>query len=242
MTIPENVIPLINIGLAAWLVIAVIIGYKKGFIWEVLTVLGVLVAIMVSWVVAPGLADIIYIFPKNIAPFQGTNVGEIVYTRLNYITWFIILFVVLIILLSLIKPLFKAITEIPVLKELNGVLGSVFSAVRTFVFFVLIVYVLNSAVVTNGKDIIDKSWLSYVKMASEKTMSIMSNSFSENVAIQKMLSDPLSLTEEDLTSIVTWLNKSKLSGEQISEFLIKYGIDANKVNELINKIGVKNEG
>ena len=53
----------------------VIIGYKKGFIWEVLTVLGVLVAIMVSWVVAPGLADIIYIFPKNIAPFQGTMPG-----------------------------------------------------------------------------------------------------------------------------------------------------------------------
>ena len=74
-------------------------------------------------------------------------------------------------------------------------------------------------------------------MGSRQTMSVISRSFSQNVAIQKMLSDPLSLTEDDLTSIVSWLNNSKLSRDTIREFLIKYGIDPAKVNELIDNIG-----
>lgn len=237
MTIPENVIPLINIGLAIWLAIALISGYKKGFIWEILSVLGVLVALFIAWIIAPGLAEIIKIFPESFAPFRGTSVGDIIYVRLNYIVWFVIITVLLLILLSVMKPLFKAITELPVLKQINGVLGALFSGVKTLVLFIALVYVLNSAVISNGKDIIEKTRLRYVQMASQKTMSVISRSFSENVAIQKMISDPLSLTEEDLQSIVKWLNNSKLSADQISDFLVKYGIDPNKVNELIKNIG-----
>ncbi len=237
MTIPENVIPLINIGLVVWLVIALIRGYKKGFIWEVLSILGLLVCIFVAWIVAPGMAEIIKIFPENVAPFKGTSVGDLVYTRLNYITWFVIIVILLLIVLALMKPLFKAITELPVLKQINGVLGALFSGVKTLVFFVLLVYVLSSAVISNGKNIIEKTLLRYVQMGSRQTMSVISRSFSQNVAIQKMLSDPLSLTEEDLTSIVSWLNNSKLSRDTIREFLVKYGIDPAKVNELINNIG-----
>ena len=239
MTIPENVIPLINIGLAVWLLVSLITGYKKGIIWEILSILGILVVIFIAWILAPGMADIIKVFPESAAPFQGTSVGEIVYNRLNYIVWFIIITVVLLIIMSLLKPLFNAITELPVLKQVNGILGACFSGIKTLVFFIVIVYVLNSAVISNGKDIIEKTRLKYVQMASQKTMSVISRSFSENVAIQKMLSDPLSLTEEDLQSIVKWLNNSKLSADQISDFLIKYGIDPNKVNELIKNLGRK---
>ena len=171
------------------------------------------------------------------APFKGTSVGELVYTRLNYITWFVIIVILLLIVLAVMKPLFKAITELPVLKQVNGVLGALFSGVKTIVFFVLLVYVLSSAVISNGKNIIEKTLLRYVQMGSRQTMSVISRSFSQNVAIQKMLSDPLSLTEDDLTSIVSWLNNSKLSRDTIREFLIKYGIDPAKVNELIDNIG-----
>ena len=240
MTIPENVIPLINIGLAVWLLVSMAIGYKKGFVWEILSILGVLVAIFIAWIIAPGIAEIIKVFPESAAPFKGTSVGAIVYNRLNYIVWFIIITIAILIILALLKPLFNAITELPVLKQINGIFGARFSGIKTMVFFVLLVYVCNSAVISNGKDIIETTRLKYVQMASQKTMSIVSRSFSENVAIQKMLSDPLSLTQEDLQSIVSWLNKSKLSADQISEFLIKYGIDPDKVNGLIKNIGKRN--
>ena len=237
MTIPENVIPLINIGLVLWLIIAMVMGYQKGFIWEILSILGILVCIFIAWIVAPGMAEIIKVFPESVAPFRGTSVGDLVYTRLNYITWFVIIVIVLLIVLALMKPLFKAITELPVLKQVNGVLGALFSGVKTLVFFVLLVYVLSSAVISNGKDIIEGTLLRYVQMGSRQTIAVISRSFSQNVAIQKMLSDPLSLTEDDLTSIVKWLNNSKLSRDTIREFLVKYGIDPAKVNELINNIG-----
>ena len=56
---------------------------------------------------------------------------------------------------------------------------------------------------------------------------------SENVAIQKMISDPLSLTEEDIKSIIDWLSKSKVSSETIREFLTGYGIDVNVINNYL---------
>lgn len=49
-----------------------------------------------------------------------------------------------------------------------------------------------------------------------------------------MISDPLSLEKEDLKSIIEWLEKSSISSEEIYQFLINYGIDTNKLNELLN--------
>ena len=63
---------------------------------------------------------------------------------------------------------------------------------------------------------------------------ILSKSFKENVAIQKMISDPLSLDVEDLKSIIEWLESSSISSEDIYEFLINYGIDVEKLNKIIN--------
>ena len=95
-------------------------------------------------------------------------------------------------------------------------------------------FLLNTAIFTNGKDIVDNSVLKYTDTVTEKITSILSKSFQENVAIQKMISDPLSLELEDIKSIIEWLEKSSISSEDIYQILINYGIDVDKLNQLIN--------
>lgn len=233
MKIPESYIPLINIGLVVWLLIAIIMGYKKGFLWQLVRLLGLLVCVAVSWIVAPGLAKLINLFPKAWAPFANTSVGMIVYERINFLCWFIVVILIGLIILMIIGPLFKALTELPFLKQANGILGALLGIIRTFIFFMVVTYLLNSALIKNGKDIIEKSWVKYINMATDKVVAIISNSFDENVAIQKLLSDPLSLDKNDLKSIIDWMQSSKLSSDQIRDFLNGYGIDTNTINELL---------
>ena len=233
MEIPVSFLPFINIAVVAGLVIAVIVGYVKGFFWELIKVLGLVVALFLSWIIAPGISQLIFIIPKKWAPFAGTSVGDLVYQRLNYLVWFIIILVVCLIILQLIKPVFKVLTEIPIIKQVNKILGILLGVVQAFLIMLTVTYLLNSALVSNGKDVIEQTFLKYVQSAARGISTIATNSFSENVAIQKLISDPLNLNDEDIKSIIDWLSKSKLTSEQIRDFLSGYGIDVNKINEYL---------
>ena len=56
----------------------------------------------------------------------------------------------------------------------------------------------------------------------------------ESIAVQKLFSDPLSLDQEDLKNIVEWLEKAKVSSEDIQKFFESYGIDVEKINQFFN--------
>jgi uncharacterized membrane protein required for colicin V production len=233
MELPENLIPVINIALIVIVIFVLINGYRKGFLWECVRILGIIASIFIAWILSPGIAAMINLYPRKWVPFSGTEMGTLIYAKLNSILWFIVILVICLILLIIIRPLFKAITEIPVMKQVNGTLGALFALLPMFFYMLIVIYLLNTPLVTNGKDIINGSYLRYVQMSGEKLIAGISSSFGENVAVQKMLSDPLSLTNEDLDSIISWLQRSQLSSEQIRDFLTGYGIDVNQVNELL---------
>ena len=233
MYISENLFPLVNIVMIIWLLVSLFVGYKQGLIWGILRILGVVASIFFSWILADGIASMINLYPRALAPFTNTNVGDIVYRRLNYYLWFLIIFIVCMIILAIIKPVFKAITEIPVVKEVNGILGALLGGLETIILFGVLTMVLNGALVKNGKDVIEHTALKYVQGASEALSTVLNNSMSENVAIQKMISDPLSLTEEDIKSIIEWLSRAKVSSDTIREFLTGYGIDVNVINNYL---------
>ncbi|MGI6581224.1 MAG: CvpA family protein [Erysipelotrichaceae bacterium] len=234
MTLSSNSVLFINIGVIAFLVISMIIGYIRGFLWQVIKTIGILAVILLSWILAPGFSDLIKIFPKKYAPFQDTVLADVFYEKINVLVWFVIIFIVGVIIIAIIKPLFKVVLEFPIIKQFNSLLGAVFALIPSFMIVILITFLLNTAIFTNGKDIIDNSILKYTDTITEKITSILSKSFKENVAIQKMISDPLSLEVEDIKSIIDWLKKSSISSEDIYEFLINYGLDVDKLNQILN--------
>lgn len=234
MTLPSNSVIFINIAVVVLIVVAMIAGYVKGFLWQLVRTLGILGIILFSWILAPGLSKLIQIFPKKYAPFNDTSLADVFYDKINTLCWFIIVLIIGLIILTIIKPLFKVITEIPVIKQANQIIGAILSLIPSLLIIVLFTYLLNTAIFTNGKDIINNSFLKYSDKAVDKIVEVLKNSFEENVAIQKMISDPLSLKEEDIKSIIDWLKNNNISSEDIYDFLIKYGIDTNVLNKMIN--------
>ena len=68
----------------------------------------------------------------------------------------------------------------------------------------------------------------------DKVADVLKDTLAENLAIQKMLSDPLSLQKEDISNIINWLKRSQVDSQQVYDFLLKYGIDTEVLNSLIN--------
>lgn len=233
MVISENIFPLINVGVVLFLAICIFLGYKKGVVWQLLKLLGLLASCFLAWILAPGLSEIIFLYPKKYAPFAGTSVGDMVYNKLNYVIWFIVILLLCTLILWIISPMFKAITEIPVLKQINSILGAILGLLQSFGILVVITYVMNSAIISNGKNVVNSTFLKYVDISTKTVMTIIGESFEENTAIQKVISDPLSLNDSDLKYFVEWLKKCKLDVEKIREFLTNYGIKPEKINELL---------
>ncbi|MBQ6654160.1 MAG: CvpA family protein [Erysipelotrichaceae bacterium] len=236
MTLPPNSVMFINIGVIAILVISLIIGYVKGFLWQVLKIIGILAIIILSWILSSGLSELIQIFPRKYAPFASTGLADLFYDKINTICWFLILFVAGLIILAILKPLFKVITEIPIVKGVNKTLGALLSLIPAFLLIVVVTFILNSAIFANGKEIVGKSLLRYTDDVIDYASNLFKGVFRENVAIQKMINDPKSLTEDDLGNIVTWMKNNKISADSIREFLTKYGIDVDYINDLLNGV------
>jgi uncharacterized membrane protein required for colicin V production len=234
MTLPQNSELFINIAVIAIIVISLIIGYVKGFLWQVLKIIGILAIIILSWILSSGLSDLIQIFPRKYAPFASTGLADLFYGKINTICWFLILFIAGLIILAILKPLFNAITEIPIIKGLNKSLGALLSLIPALLLIVVFTYILNSAIFSNGKDVVKKSLLRYTEPAIEWASDVFKGVFRENVAIQKMINDPKSLTEGDLGNIVSWMKNNKISADSIREFLSNYGIDVDYINRLLN--------
>ena len=233
MEIPTSYIPMINIALVVILAVSVIVGVIKGFVWELVNVLGLAFAVLIAWISAPGIAKVVRLYPESITPFADSAVGAVLYEKLNYYLWFVIILVACLVILAIIKPIFNALAEIPFLKQLNQFLGGLVGGVRGVALIVVVLAIMNMAIIKNGKDIIYQSGLKYAQWGVNKFTSVMSEAFAENIAIQKLLNDPLSLKKEDVQSVIDWLEKSKLSDDQIRDFLENYGIDANEINELL---------
>lgn len=234
MTLPSNSVIFINLGVVLVLIISVIIGYTKGFLWQLVKLLGIIGLILFSWILAPGLSDLVHVFPRKYAPFNDTSLADIFYDKINTLCWFVIVLIVGLIILALIKPLFKVVTEVPVIKQVNQFVGAILSLIPATIAIVLTTYLFNTAIFTNGKDMVNNSLLKYSDKLVDKVVVLLNKSFEENLAIQKMISDPLFLKEEDVKSIINWLKTNQLSSQEIYDFLLKYGIDANVLDQLIN--------
>ncbi|MBR5049255.1 MAG: CvpA family protein [Erysipelotrichaceae bacterium] len=234
MTLPQNSELFINIGVIAIIAISLIIGYIKGFLWQILKIIGILAVIILSWILSSGLSELIQIFPRKFAPFASTGLADLFYDKINTICWFLILFVIGLLILAVLKPLFNAITEIPVIKGINKTLGALLSLIPAFLLIVVVTFILNSAIFANGKDVVNNSLLRYTDKVIDYTSNLFKGIFSENVAIQKMINDPKSLTEDDLHNIIDWMKINKISADSIRDFLTNYGIDIDYINQLLN--------
>ncbi len=184
MNISWNLNTYINIAIVLLYLALIIVGYHKGFLYGIVSLIYTLLSIAVAWFLAPILANkypIIQI--ENLdAKYQLLSDSLNLNIILNIIIYFLIVFLVLKLLYLIISIALKGINKIPVLGGFNKILGAIFGFINATFICVIISMLLTLPTFENGLSIKNNTLLKYTNIIADKGLNIIV----ENINIDKI--------------------------------------------------------
>ena len=180
MLIPEKYFIYISIFIVAIYIVLMIIGYKKGFLYELVNLLYTAASLAVAWL-SPVLSSLFPIIDvgtldsdyKILANFF--NLNEII----NTLAYFIIVFLVLKLLYVFISLVVKSINKIPVIGKFNQYLGAGFGFVNATLIVLCLSMLLSIPLFKNGNEVREKTILRYITKYSDEVLSIVAEKIGE---------------------------------------------------------------
>ncbi|MFQ8583262.1 MAG: CvpA family protein [Holdemania massiliensis] len=160
MVIESQTYMVINIAVLIIAVVQVLVGIKRGFLIQLMDCVGLLVSLFVAWLFSPVLSEWAAIVPETLNPARETILGPWVYGLMNQIVWFIAIFIVCRLVLLLVRPIIKMLGKIPLVKQVNQLLGGLFGLVNTGIWLVVFSIILMLPFFENGQQVIDATLLS----------------------------------------------------------------------------------
>ena len=226
MTIPTEWMQYINIIIGVLLIVSIVAGYIKGFFIQLIDILAYILAFFIAKRYASGLASRIQLWPKSAVVFPGTILQDYFYDKCNYYFWFILLFLGILLLTLILKPVIKAIGELPFIKEANKALGMVLGVVAFFIWITIAVYLLSTPVFTNGEEVIDNTLLKPIKEVSSMAFKGFSEVLEENGVFQKLLAiqdgkSSEEVTDEEIDTIIEFFSKAGMNYQDVKETVLQ---------------------
>ncbi len=219
MIFPIEYIPVLN-GIILFLcVFCIYSGYKQGFLLKAIGCIGFLAIGFISWFLAPYISNILPLFPKGLAPLQDTIFANLFYRQLNTICVFAMLFVVLSIVIVCLKPLLKTVRHIPILSQINRFLGVLFGLLQGFIVISAICVLFRTPLFSNGRNIVQQSFLNPVSKVSDSLLFFANDYFSQLESVQKLFTPSHALDNHDWDAITSWLSNQNINREDIESFI-----------------------
>lgn len=217
--IPFDYLMFVNAILILLFVVVLYRGYKEGMMLQVVNLVNTFVAGVVAWLFSDVFANMYQFMTYS---KTGLNsIDQFLSMHINRLIWFVVLFIAIRLLMMVLKPIAALISKIPLIKQVNSVLGAVFSIVTYFIYLLLLIYFLSLPIIKNGTDVIRNSFLKNVNEVAQPILGFLDEKIEENESIQYILSKK-ELTVTQKQSLVDLLSKNGFSNEEIREFLIQY--------------------
>lgn len=223
MLFPVDKIIWLNIAILAILLLSLYSGYRDGFIVKAIGCIGFIIIAITAWTIAPSVADKLNLFPESLTPLSGTFIAPYFYDTLNKYTVFFCLFLLLSLLILLIKPICKGISSIPIISEVNKLLGVLFGLLQGIILLIVITLVFRTPIFSNGTSVIDHSILKSMNGLTDSVMFFMQDPMAEWESIQKLLTPSSNMDQADLDKIKEWMSEQNISEEQAQELLNQLG-------------------
>jgi uncharacterized membrane protein required for colicin V production len=215
MTIETSLFPLINLILIALVVLMVIWGYFKGFLLQLLSFTVWVTVFLMSWLLAPVLAQLLPILTPDAGLAQLPVIGPLITTAANAVIWFVIIVVVMLLLSLLLRPVLKAVGKIPILKEMNHALGMLFALLKAALLLAALTLFLESSLFTNGSDVVQSGILRVVSPVTASISTQLRSQVDPDGVVAKML-DGKPYSTEETTTLETWLQARGLESELVA--------------------------
>lgn len=188
MVLPQFIFEYSLYIILAIYLIFIIIGMVRGFVLQIIDLVGLLVGIVLAWVLSAKVTNFYMFIPNDLIEYSE-YLTSLVQPFLNRVVWFFILLVVIMILIAVLKPLIKAITELPVLRVIDRVLGGGVGIIMATLVLIFISSILSTPIFDNGSEFIEQSELVYVKEISDEAISYMFDNYITDENLEKFFED-----------------------------------------------------
>lgn len=215
---PQEFIVYLNAIWALFLVFVLYRGYKRGMLLQVVGLIGTFVSLIIAWLFSDVFVNV-YTFIN----YNKTGISKFdmfVSDNANQMIWFLIIFVVIRLLMLVLTPIASMISKIPLIKQVNSILGALFSIVIYFVYMGLLILFLTLPVITNGNEIIENTLLKPIQSAMVPVTSFLEETVEKNTAIQSLLNNR-GLSTSQKQTMINMLEDNGFTQSEIKEFLEK---------------------
>lgn len=213
---PQEFIIYLNALLVLLFVFVLYRGYKRGMLLQVVGLVSTFVSMIIAWIFSDVFLEVFQFVTYSKTGI--TAMDQYVNMNANRLIWFVVLFILIRLLMMVLTPVAAAISKLPLIKQVNSVMGGVFSVVTFFIYTILIIFFLSLPIVTNGDAIVENTFLRPIKQAVVPTFSFLENMIEENDAIQSLISNRgLSMSQKQ--SIIDLLQDNGFTQDEIKEFL-----------------------
>ena len=177
MIIPDMYIYVIDALIVFLYVIMIISGYKKGFLFELISVFYNIASIIVAWLLCPVLAVEFPLISMEalsndlIVISHFINLGPLI----NSFVYFILIFLVLRIIYVLIGLLTKSVNSFPVIGFFNKLCGALMGILNATIIVMMLSLILVIPVFNNGRQIRNKTIFKYIENYSDMALDFITD-------------------------------------------------------------------
>lgn len=178
MNIPSTYFIYINIFIGLIYLLFIFIGYRKGFLFELVSLLFTIIAGFVSWFVSPVLASLYPIANLENISKETEIISKIVNLNalLNTAIYFVLTFLVLKIFYFVLALLLKGMNKIPVIGKFNQILGALAGVINATIVTLALSILLSLPIFKNGAEIKEATLFRYISNINDSVLDVLVDS------------------------------------------------------------------
>ncbi len=217
MLFPNTWIPFVNIAVIAIFILFLGIGLYKGFLLMAVEFFSFIVTFILAYMIAPVLSASIHL-----ASYAKIDVGhellnDLIGKRINDLLWFVIVFVVLMVIFAVLRSIVQIASEIPVLKQVNALLGAVFGIAKAYAICLIAIFLLQTPLIANGSEVIQQTMLKTLEEHSVLIYQFIEKPSDINRAFQDLMNGK-AISEQDMNQLLSWLQK-QFSEQELQDII-----------------------
>lgn len=205
MNISSDYFLYINIAIVLIYIFFIVIGYIKGFLFELVSLAYTFLSGVIAWLLSPVFAGIYPLIKieESSAQIELLNKFINIDNVLNTAIYFVIIFLVLKLFYVVLAFVLKGINKIPVIGKFNQILGAIAGIINATLISLVLSILLTLPIIKNGQEVKDKTIFKYIDVLTNKVLnSAINNMDIENIKDEFQELDAEKIREE----FKNWLN------------------------------------
>jgi uncharacterized membrane protein required for colicin V production len=211
----------INIAILVAYLIFFFRGAKKGLFLSILSAIGTVASFVVAWRYCSVAQQYYHLFPEAWNPAaKNAMFGDAAYTYLNEMTWFFVLFIVLRLFFMILEKLFSGISSLPVIREVNALLGGGLGLISATVWILIASILLHTPVFENGEEAAKATLIQPITELSSSVSEAAGAPVLSAEVFNRLYHDAKNLDDRDKKYLMNWLSDHGF--EPLSEAASQY--------------------